>query len=204
VRLGFRDRSAVDVTPDTVTLVDCGERNAADAILFATAYCTVSEHTMIPPHPITSDPVPRAGAIISGSPATLEAVARERAPTIDVFGLAEDVEDATIVQHLLRRATGIPVAPSAVNWVVLPQDRKISSPVLVLGDAARNALREDPRKWSLELRRLLDAAPSARCLLPSGGIRSLSVVVVGVEKLAGARAFPASGPEDDADHPELW
>lgn len=203
VRLGFRDRSEVDVTPDSVTLADCGERNGADAVRFATAYCTVSEHIMIPPHPITSDPLLRAGAIISGSSAALEAVAQERASSIDVFGLADEVEDASTVLQLFSHATGLPVDPSAVNWVVLPQDRKILSPVLVLGHAARIALREDPQKWSPELQRLLDAAPSAHCLLPSGGIRPLSVVVERVERLARARAFPASRPEDDAGHLEL-
>jgi len=206
LRLRFRDKSAVDVMPDRVTLREAGDLTSKDARLFTSAYASdferhdVLENILDPNLPL------KPGMTLCGTDPSKGHQSKKKPPPVRLMCLGLDLDPVSELVELFHGATAGELVAGPVSQIADGSTLQENHPrVLVIGSQAQERLQARDLKLTYILTDVITTCPDMTCVLSDGTITRASELSV----FAPARApksgsfVPESMPGDETDNEEI-
>ncbi|MEZ0464974.1 hypothetical protein C6W91_00070 [Phaeobacter sp. SYSU ZJ3003] len=204
MRLKFRDKSAVDVMPGSVTLREAGDSLSKDARLFTSAFASdferhdVLENILDPNLPLTP------AMTLCGTAQSKGHHSKKKRPRVQLMCLGLNLDPVSELVELFHGAIeGVhikgPVLQITDGFALLGKNQPR---VLVLGLRAQERLQAQDLKLTSILTDVITTCPDMTCVLPDGTItiaRELSRIASTIAQKSGQCA-PESLSGDETNN----
>ena len=200
LRLRFRDKSAVDVMPGSVTLREAGDSLSKDARLFTSAYASdferhdVLENILDPNLPLTP------GMTLCGTGPSKGHHSKKKPPPVQLMCLGLDLDPVSELVELFHGAIESELVAGPVCQIAERSTLQENHPrVLIIGSQAQKRLHARDLSLTSILTDVITTCPDMTCVLPDRTITKaieLSwIVPEGLPK--SVQPHPENRPNDE-------
>lgn len=200
MRLKFRDKSAVDVMPGSVTLREAGDSLSKDARLFTSAYASDFERHDVLENILDHNLPLTPGMTLCGTGPSKGHHSKKKPPPVQLMCLGLDLDPFSELVELFHGAIESELVAGPVCQIAERSTLQENHPrVLVIGSQAQERLQARDLKLTSILTDVITTCPDMTCVLPDRTITKASelswIVPEGLPK--SVQPHPENRPNDE-------